>query len=268
MDRRKYALLDADFVIKTIISRKEDGCHLLDLLVADDSFSYVCHEITASEISVHDECGASVWLKRAVDEGRIRMFSDDDILRLLCSSYGISGMEFYRDYLRTACDAMSTGLYSTHYGRIEEYDPVNGSALFLRLLQKCDNSAGHGRSLGESKVMVLLQTLRHFHPGRVYLFCSDDRRARAGMFSIARIPCKSVISIYWDLYADGVSKEEACEYFRHLKNYITRNGADSGNIRVYSRTGNDQLRLPCQQVFDEIFEGRFDSLQSGMLKYR
>lgn len=54
MEKKEFALLDADFIIKAIISRKaEDNC-LLDYLASNTKYQLVCHEMALKEISIHD----------------------------------------------------------------------------------------------------------------------------------------------------------------------------------------------------------------------
>ena len=267
MGERIYALLDADFIIKTIISKKTDGCHLLDRIISDNSYMFVCHEITLKEVSVHDRFGAAEWLTKAIEDDRIKLYSDYQIIEILCSHYGNSGIHFFRDFLRKSCDAMSSELYPRHYRKVEDYNPEKGESEFISLVSECDCEVERGSSLGEIKLMILARMMLYFHPGKVYLFYSDDRKARAGMFAVAGIPCKSVMSIFWDLYKEGVSRKEAEDYFLPFKDYLTGNGLYSGNIRVCNTDRTCLLKIPCQQVFDEIFEGKFDSMMDGMLRY-
>ena len=235
MDNCKYALLDTDFIIKTIIAKKDDNQHLLDLLLNNNSFTYVCHEITLKELSIHDTCGAFSWLEKAIFDNKIKIFSDKDIIEILCLNFGDAGIYFYKKFLKESCDTISPNAYLNYYREIENFDIKYGKINFLITLLDCDKKVGKKNNLGEEKIVILLQVLRYFYPNKVYMFCSDDRKARTGMLSISNIPCKSVMSIFWDMHKNGFSKDDAFKYFLPLKKYLTKDGQTLGNIRVYDK---------------------------------
>ena len=87
MEKKEFALLDADFIIKAIISREaEDNC-LLDYLASNTKYQLVCHEMALKEVSIHDYYGASDGLNRAIKTGIIKQFTDKDII---CELYDLS----------------------------------------------------------------------------------------------------------------------------------------------------------------------------------
>lgn len=263
-----YALLDADFIIKTMIAQKDSANHLLDWLVSDCRYQFVCHEMAVQEVSKHDMCGAVPWIKRAIADGRVKEYTDQMILTELYEFIGTSGIQMYKDFLRVSCDSMSADFYTKYYASVDGFDISNGIEAFLDELHQCDIAVGPSQSLGERKAMILLQWLQYFHPDKVYLFCSDDRKARAGLYSVTSVPCKSVMTVFWDMKKQGVDKSETYQYFYPLEQFLTQGGKTAGNIRVLSLGANNQISVPCKQIFDEIFEGKYDSLKTGFLRYK
>lgn len=240
---------------------------MLDLLLENDDYTYICHEITINEVSVHDECGASAWLNKMIANRRIIKYTDSDVIRLLTDFYGDSSIEVFKESLKESCDVISFDYYLNNYQSLQTYKRSDDIDLFLSLLNKCDKKVGNNNNLGEIKVMVLLKTMQLFYPNNVYVFCSDDRRARIGMYSITQIACKSLMTVFWEMHKDAYPKEEAQEFFIPIKNYLTKNGTNSGNIRVFNSKRDEQLRIPCQKVFDDIFDDKLDALIDGMLRY-
>lgn len=49
---------------------------------------------------------------------------------------------------------------------------------FLSALKACDGEIPHQNGLGEKKTYVLVQMMEIFHDKQVYVFCSDDFKAR------------------------------------------------------------------------------------------
>ncbi|MBQ0071795.1 MAG: hypothetical protein KBS81_08100 [Spirochaetales bacterium] len=143
---------------------------------------------------------------------------------------------------------MNSSFYDTYYSDVRDFDLSRGVEEFLNILKRCDSSVGSSKSLGERKAMVLLQFLMFLNPGRVYLFCSDDRGARRALYSITKVPCKSIMTLFLDMKNQGVSKEIANEYFMPFKMFLTMGGKTSGNIRVYNAKGYEEISVPCQQI--------------------
>lgn len=265
---KEYALLDADFIIKANISRKAEDNRLLDWLALDTRYQLVCHEMALAEVSVHDNCGASSWLKEAIASGIVKQFTDKNIICELYGMYNVAGIELYRQFLEESCNSMNSSFYDTYYTDVRDFDLSQSVENFLNILKKCDLSVGSSKSLGERKAMVLLQFLMLLNPGRVYLFCSDDRGARRALYSITNVPCKSIMTLFLDMKKQGIAKETANEYFMPFKTFLTMGSKTSGNIRVYNAKGYEEISVPCQQIFDEIYEDKFDSIMTGFLKYK
>lgn len=265
---RPFALLDADFIIKATIAQKDEKNHLLDWILSNLQYQFVCHEMAMEEISKHDNLGVVFWFNKAIKSGNVRIFTDLDIINKLYDFMGPAGIDMYKSFLKTSCDSMSSTFYKEFYSLIENSSLTDEIGSFVDILKQCDVAIGSGKSLGERKAMVLLQYLQFFYPDKVYLFCSDDRKARAGLYSITSVPCKSLMSVFWDMKMQGIDKTESYKYFYPYEQFMTQHGKTTGNIRVLVASSNDQIAIPCKQIFDEIFEDRFLSLKTGFLKYR
>ena len=265
---KKKALLDADFVIKSVIAKKDESNHLIDLLLEDQTFEFFCHEKILTEVAAHDVEGASEWLETKVKNGQITMVSDADMLNQLSSVYRQGASRKYRDFLKKSCDAFKTGYYESAFSAVEELPIDVDDKLFLSELLKCDTAIGPHQSLGEKKSLILLQLFRELMPGQVYLFCSDDRGARAGVISFADdVKCLSLLSAFCLLKENGVKQEDAEPYFKAYENHI-KEKTNQTQFRVINQKGDTYLRVDCYQVFSEIYRDLFIDTDAGWLRYK
>lgn len=263
--KNPYALLDADFIIKAVVAKKDEQNNLLDWLAVNSGYQFVCHEMAYQEIAKHDGCGAVLWLDKAISNNKVKPYTDKDIVTSLCDFMGNTGVQIYKDYLKISSDSMSATFYEQYYSFLDEFDIEGGAESFLKALHQCDEQVGSAESLGERKAMILLQWLLYFHPDEVYLFLSDDRKARTGLYAVTSVPSKSIMTVFWDMRRCGVDKAEAYTYFYPYERYMTQSSVTSGNIRVIDALTNNQISIPCKQIFDEIFEDRYDPCSSAVV---
>ena len=145
---------------------------------------------------------------------------------------------------------------------------VNGLTVSLaRELQDDCDTIGEGQNLGELKSYVLLQVLNLKFGEQIYVFCSDDKNARNGVISIGGARCISVLSSFVRLKKEiSFTKEDAMPYIDSYMN--TCLGKDQTAFRVQDTSKERRMcRIPCEQVFEEIFDGKIDELITGNLKY-
>ena len=118
--------------------------------------------------------------------------------------------------------------------------------------------------MGEKETYVLIQMMEIMHSNRVYVFCSDDFRARRSIASLTTpIHCISILGVFYKLMKMGHDKSEMQEYYNRLSAFL-KNQTD---YRVWSVSGHQRIRVPIQQVFDDLYDGKFQMLRNGDLQY-
>ena len=103
---------------------------------------------------------------------------------------------------------------------------------------------------------------------QIYVFCSDDRNARNGIVSLGGARCISVLSSFMHLAIDGnMSKEEAKPY---IESYLEamRNSKQTEFRVITNSKENIFCKVPCKQVIEEMYSGKFEVLNDGNLKYK
>ena len=183
----------------------------------------------------------------------------------LTDLYFKAGLYQYTAFLKTACDAFDNSYFNNHYAELNELNCVQ-----IAEQQYLQAWIGEGNNLGEIKEYVLLQWLNTLNEEPVFYFCSDDKDARNGVLAVdgATIQCVSLVSVYQRLKNERVfTKENGKPYVDAALHYFS--GYHQVSIRVIeaSKVGR-HLRIPCEQVFREIFDDRFIELPNGFLKYR
>ena len=69
---------------------------------------------------------------------------------------------------------------------------------FMIEIANCDMTVGYGNNLGEIKTYLMQQVLQNQDHIQLYVFCSDDKGARAGISGTTGIPCISAISSFYE----------------------------------------------------------------------
>lgn len=267
-EQKKIALLDTDFVSKTHISQLDSSHHLSDLLLTLPDYTFCCHEKTVDELNNHGIGGSPQWLQDQIQAGKIRLYTDQDILDGLRETQSAPQVT-YCGFLKQSCDTFEAGYYERQFAPLEQLAPDVDDATFLQTLQHCESAIGPQQSLGEKKSLVLLQYLDHQHTTPIYVFCSDDRGARSGVARFGSATnCVSVISAFHLLKGAGHTKASVQPYYDSYESFITRGGTQT-TFRVWenSTTTPRMKRVPCRQVFDDVFADKFTRLRNGDLKY-
>lgn len=269
MTKEKYALLDTDFISKTHLIHKDENNRLLDRILEMSGYRFYCHEQIKVEIDRHNIGNASVWLKEKISSGAIRCLNDDDIVDELRSIYYGSAETMYANMLRNGCDAYRTGYFKESFKRLQDLDySATSKKSFLQELKKDSDEIGAGKNLGELKSYVLLQMLRSKLGGQIYVFCSDDRNARNGIVSLGGAKCISVLSSFMHLAIEGnMSKEEAKPYIESYLEAMRKSKQTEFRVITNSKE-NIFCKVPCKQVIEEMYSGKFEVLNDGNLKYK
>lgn len=263
-ETKKYILLDTDFCIKSVKIASESS-KLIDLIMSFSECEFCCHEKTLYEISDHDD-EAKNWLLDRISSGKIHLYTDKQILDELGKIYGESKYGAYCTFLAEACNAYDSRYYRTNFGVLSNYGGVPDETTFLADLAACEAVIGQSKSLGEKKSAVLLQLLQFLYPGQVYVFCSDDSGARKGFTSFGDVKCLSILSAFAFLKDLGFSKSDLEQYFASYESLC--NSTQQVSFRVWNSQLKEMIRIPCRQVFEDIFGDTYEVLQTGDLKLK
>lgn len=268
MGTTKFALLDTDFISKMHLIRKDEQNKLIDKIVALPDYSFYCHEQIKDELQRHNIAGAFEWFEAMVLDGTIELYDDNEILEELFEIYGDSAVFVYVNLLKTACDAYKHNYFEEQFKELAVFDCLNGGKeAFLEKLQADCSTIGEGNNLGELKSYVLLQMLTIKLGHQIYVFCSDDKNARNGIVSIGNAKCISVLSSFIRLQKEcSLDREEAQPYIDSYLRHCAARGQTAFKIQDMSQEKR-MCKVPCEQVFDDMFSGKIEELKNGNLRY-
>ncbi len=266
MIRKKCALLDTDFISKLHITRKDDENRLIDRVLELSDYKFVCHEQIVIELGRHNET-AIRWLQERITEGTIQTFSDAELISLLRSVYGKSAVLYYLNYLQNACEVFDRSFYGRYYANLEQNIEMSEAEFFAEI-SRCDAAVGCDNNLGEIKTYLLQQVLQCQEELQLYVFCSDDNKARNGLANAGGIPCISAISSFYVLKERlGMERIEAKLYFDSWMQFHQAKGQTS--FKVHNNTKEMQLiKMEGYEIFDRIYDGTIALLKNGNLKLR
>jgi len=268
MAKEKYALLDTDFISKMHLIRKDEANHLIDHIIEIPNYRFYCHEQIRTELKRHNIAGSMEWLDRQILTKTVNVYSDEKILDKLQTIYRNSTCAMYVQLLKTACDAYKKDYFEEHFKKIQELDHRTiAREQFLEMLKEDEESIGEGQNLGEIKTYLLLQVLKLIVEEKIYVFCSDDKNARSGIISIGGVKCISVLSSFLRLQKEvDFQKSEAEPYIQFYLNFCVEREQTTFKVQEASKQGR-MLKVPCEQVIKEIYEGKLEELPTGVLRY-
>ncbi|MDY5497280.1 MAG: hypothetical protein SPF99_04790 [Anaerobutyricum sp.] len=269
MVEEKYALFDTDFISKMHLIRKDEENYLIDRIMEMPNYRFYCHEQIRAELARHNIAGSLEWLENNISSSRVTCYGDENILENLECIYGDSSYLMYAQLLQTACEAYHAGYFALHFPKIAGLDYRNISReLFLESLEEDEMNIGTGNNLGEIKTYVLLKALKLKYDTPIYIFCSDDRNARSGIISIGGVKCISVLTSFIRLQEEiHFQREDAEPYIQSFLRLCDEK--NQVNFKVQENSKERRLcKVPCHQVLDEIYEGKFEESLTGTLKYK
>ena len=86
---KKYTLLDTDFIYKSHLARNAESNTLAELVLNFEGYEFFCHEMIKEELTRHEiDPDPNPWLEENVKAGRIKLYSDRDIVNELRKLYG------------------------------------------------------------------------------------------------------------------------------------------------------------------------------------
>ena len=262
---KKYALLDTDFLYKAHLARNTANHTLAEFVLNFDDYEFFCHEMIKEELTRHEiNPDPNPWLEEKITAGRIKLYSDRDIVNELSKIYGAAATLTYKSLLQISCDTFNAGFYEEYYGSLEYTENVTDIDCFLAALKGCDDNIPHQNGLGEKKTYVLVQRMEILYNKQVYVFCSDDFKARQSIAGLTKpINCISILGVFYKLMKMGYDKAEMQEYYNQLSAFLK----NQTEYRVWSLSGHQRIRVSITQVLDDIYDGKFQLLRNGDLQY-
>lgn len=262
---KKYALLDTDFIYKSHLARNAADHTLAELVLNFEDYEFFCHEIVKEELTRHEITpDPNPWLEEKMKAGRIKLYSDRDIVNELSKIYGDIATLTYITLLQISCETFHAGFFEKYYGTLEYTENVTDRDCFLTALKACDDKIPHQNGLGEKKTFVLVQMMEILYSKQVYVFCSDDFKARQSIASLSKpINCISILGVFYKLMKMGYDKTEMQEYYDRLASFLKK----QTEYRVWSLSGHQRIKVPIMQVLDDIYDGKFQLLKNGDLQY-
>ncbi len=207
---KKYALLDTDFLYKSHLARNEKNHTLTDFVIEFSEYEFFCHEMIKKELSRHVlNPDPNPWLDDKIKTGIVKMYTDREIVSELEKLYGEEATSVYLELLEASCNTFNAGFYEQYYSSLNEMESLRNIEAFLTALKACDDSVPHQNGLGEKKTYVLIQMMEIMYGDRVYVFCSDDFKARQSITSLATpVHCISILGVFYKLMKMG--KNQKC----------------------------------------------------------
>lgn len=262
---KKCALLDTDFLYKSHLARNAKNHTLTDFVIEFADYEFFCHEMIKVELSRRVlNPDPNPWLEEKIQVGKVKLYTDREIVSELGKLYGEEATNAYLELLKTSCDTFNADFYEQYYGSLNTMENLEDVETFLAALKVCDDSVPHKKGLGEKKSYVLIQMMKLMYGNHVYVFCSDDFKARLSIASLETpVYCISILGVFYKMMKLGKEKSEMQEYYDRLAAFLKT----QTEYKVWSISGHQRDGVPIQQVFDEIYDGKFRMLQNGDLQY-
>lgn len=243
---KKIAILDTDFIIKTTQTRNTQGKPLSDEIFKLP-YEFFCHNQIKQEL-LKQEDASTEWFLNKEAEHKIKCIDDDYLLRTIVEQYKIplkDAISIYSDFLKTICDIFSSSLYSEKYLELESLkrkETVSYGSFVEAIIN--GDSAIDSDNLGEIKDALIIYILgKCFND--VFIFCSDDKRARKNIIGIlgegpSSLRCISYFGLFFVLKEKMIlSKEEESDFLAGWKSYC-RPSPGSANITIKTKIINKQ----------------------------
>lgn len=262
---KRCALLDTDFISKLYITKANDSDRLIFRILSIPGFRFICHEQTHVELDRHNQWAAK-WLK---EDSGVTMYTDRQLTELLISSFGDTAYGIYVDKLKKSCDIFSSAFFETYYKSLEQYieDAWGSYELdsFITLIAGCDLVIGEDNNLGEIKLYTTAQILNQLGESHLYVFCSDDRKARYSMSTHASVECVSALSSFYLAKKHlNLDKTAAKVYFDSWMTFHRLHNQD--HFKIYSQTGQQQQKILGEDIFDMLYNEQLYLMKDGLLR--
>jgi len=262
---KRCALLDTDFISKLYITKADDSDRLLFRILGITDFHFVCHQQTDIELSRHNQW-ASKWLENTTT---VTIYTDRDLVQLMTSNFGSAAYGTYVNMLHRSCDIFSKAFFDTYYNVLEIYvtDAWGKYDLdaFVSLIEHCDAIIGQDNNLGEIKLYTMAQILDCFGSEELYLFCSDDRKARYALSSQTDMDCVSALaSFYLAKKYLKMEKSDAQIFFNSWMSFHKVKNQE--HFQVYTASGHQLEKLLGQDIFDMLYNDELYLMRDGFFR--
>ena len=136
------------------------------------------------------------------------------------------------------------------------------------MLNKDEKRAQLDYNLGELKTFILIAALQFIYSKDVYIFCSDDVKARKCIVSIGNVRCISVLSSFLRLVKEvDFEKDEAIPFINSYLDMLHK--GNQKNFKIQDANDYNKIyKVECDKVLKGIFDNEFIELKNGMLRYR
>lgn len=262
---KRCALLDTDFISKLYITKANDSDRLLYRVLSIADFCFVCHKQTSIELARHNQW-ASRWL---AETSTVTVYTDRGLIQLMSNTFGAAAYGFYVNMLHRSCDIFSQKFFDTYYTSLEQYvtDSWGNYNLddFVALIDACDAIIGQDNNLGEIKLYTMAQILERSGTEDIYIFCSDDRKARYALSGQVDMDCVSALaSFYLAKKYLNMKKADAQVFFDSwMQFHMERNQAC---FQVYSSSGHQLEKVLGQDIFDMLYNDELYLMKDGFFR--
>lgn len=266
-DINRCALLDTDFISKLYITKASDSDRLIYRILSIRDFHFVCHQQTSIELARHNQW-ASKWLK---ETSSVDVYSDQDLMQLMIGIFGAAAYGFYVNMLRRSCDIFSQSFFNTYYTPLDKYvtDSWDNYNLddFVEMVETCDAAIGQDNNLGEIKLYTMAQILERSGTEELYIFCSDDRKARYAVSNQAGMDCVSALaSFYLAKKYLNMAKDEAQPFFDSWMSFHKQHNQE--RFQVYTASGHQLEKLLGQDIFEMLYNDELYLMRDGFFRIK
>lgn len=264
-DIKRCALLDTDFISKLYITKASNSDRLIYRILSIDAFHFVCHQQTSIELARYNQWAAK-WLN---ENSSVDIYSDRDLLQLMLGIFGATAYGSYVNMLRRSCDIFSSVYFDTYYTSLEDYvtDAWGHYDLdeFAALIEACDSIIGQDNNLGEIKLYITAQILEYAGIEKLYVFCSDDRKARHVLSDQASIDCVSALaSFYLAKNYLSMEKDNAQVFFDSWMQFHKERKQE--RFQVYTTSGHQLEKLLGQDILDMLYNDELYLMKDGFFR--
>ena len=262
---KRSALLDTDFISKLYITKANDADRLIFRILSIPEFHFICHEQTKIELGRHNHWAAK-WLNENDD---VTIYTDRELISRLMNSYSDTAYGIYADMLKKSCDIFSSTFFDTYYQYLEQYiENAWGSYdldAFVALIERCDTVIGEDNNLGEIKLYTTAQILNLLGESQLYVFCSDDRKARYSMSTSANVECVSALSAFYlaKKYLH-MEKPEAKVYFDSWMAYHRLHNQE--RFQIYVKGSHQRDKVLGEDIFEMLYNEQLCLMKDGFFQ--